>query len=336
MALSVDESVPPIEATGSLLEVRDLSVNFEARTGAGRRIGVVSAVNKVSFDLARGETLGIVGETGCGKSTLARALLRAVPADEGQVLLNGEDVLLLDGEVQRRGMRKIQMIFQDPYGSMDPKWRVRSILREALNDSWRGKDPETERAIVELLHLVGLDYARYGNRLPRELSGGECQRVAIARALAVRPDLIICDEAVSSLDVSIQAQILNLFIRLRHEFGLSYLFIAHDLTVVKYLSDRVAVMYLGRLCEVAPSADLYLQPLHPYTDALLSAVPSTDPGSRRIAVRASGEPASPINPPSGCRYRTCCPRAQGRCAEEVPELEEHGPGRYVACHFPLA
>ena len=318
-----------------LLEVKELTVEFRARANSVSNVNVVSAVDGVSFFIRRGETLGIVGETGCGKSTLARAIIQAVRPRSGSVLLRGEDLRPLKGKARRDAIRQVQMVFQDPYGSMDPKWRVRRIIREALIDFPRSKSAEAEARVDELIKLVGLDPARHGTRLPHELSGGECQRVAIARALAVVPDLIICDEAVSSLDVSIQAQILNLFVRLRNELNVAYLFIAHDLTVVRYVSDRVAVMYLGRFCEVATSDALYQRALHPYTDALLSAVPSTDPEAGYVSVRVLGEPASPINPPSGCRYRTRCPRAQDQCSTETPVLREVEADHFVACHFPL-
>jgi oligopeptide/dipeptide ABC transporter ATP-binding protein len=328
----VEEHRLPLTDDKLLLEVRDLCVEFPVGHGPSGRGSVVSAVDGVSFNIRRGETLGIVGETGCGKSTLARALLRAVKPKSGEVLLDGDDLLATRSRALREKLRSMQMIFQDPFGSMDPKWRVRAIVREALSDRTQ---PAADQRIDELLLLVGLNPERHAGRYPRELSGGECQRVAIARALAVDPELIICDEAVSSLDVSIQAQILNLFLRLRQELNLSYLFIAHDLTVVKHVSDRVAVMYLGRLCEIGPAAALYEQTLHPYTDALLAAVPSTDPGAPHVTLRATGEPASPINPPSGCRYRTRCPRAQERCAFEIPVMREVGPEHFVACHYPL-
>jgi oligopeptide/dipeptide ABC transporter ATP-binding protein len=226
-------------------------------------------------------------------------------------------------------------VFQDPFGSLDPKWQARSIVEEPLIAYHAGGRAARRRRVDELLDLVGLDPARYGKRHPRELSGGQAQRVAIARAVALEPSLLICDEAVSSLDVLIQAQVLNLFERLRRELGLSYLFIAHDLALVKQVSDRVAVMYLGKLCEVGPGEAVYKTPLHPYTKALLDSIPSTEPGAARAAATLRGEPPSPINPPSGCRFRTRCPRAADRCASEVPESRELAPGHLVACHFPL-
>jgi oligopeptide transport system ATP-binding protein len=235
--------------------------------------------------------------------------------------------------------RDVQMVFQDPFGSLDPKWRVRDIVAEPLIAYQAGDRATRRHRVDEVLDLVGLDPRRHGNRRPRELSGGQAQRVAIARAVALSPALVICDEAVSSLDVLIQAQVLSLFEQLRTELGLSYLFIAHDLALVKQVSDRVAVMYLGKLCETGPSESIYRNPLHPYTRALLDAIPSPeppDPGTRRAAVAVIGEPPSPVHPPSGCRFRTRCPRAQQRCAAEEPALRELAAGHAVACHFPLA
>jgi oligopeptide/dipeptide ABC transporter ATP-binding protein len=226
-------------------------------------------------------------------------------------------------------------VFQDPFGSLDPKWKVRSIVAEPLLAYGVGSREGRRKRVAELLDLVGLDPARYASRYPRELSGGQAQRVAIARAVALEPSLIICDEVVSSLDVLIQAQVLNLFERLRRELGLSYLFIAHDLALVKQVSDRVAVLYLGKMCEAGPGEAVYRQPLHPYTRALLDSIPSTEPGARRGAATIKGEPPSPIHPPSGCRFRTRCPLAQDRCAQEEPMPRELAPGHVVACHFPL-
>jgi oligopeptide transport system ATP-binding protein len=229
----------------------------------------------------------------------------------------------------------MQFVFQDPFGSLDPKWKVRSIIEEPLIAYSAGDRQARRNRVDELLDLVGLDPARYARRHPRELSGGQAQRIAIARAVALEPDLLICDEAVSSLDVLIQAQVLNLFEKLRRELGLSYLFIAHDLALVKQVSDRVGVMYLGKFCELGPGESVYQRPLHPYTRALLDSIPSTEPGAGRATTTLRGEPPSPVNPPSGCRFRTRCPRAADRCAEEVPEPRELFPGHVVACHFPL-
>jgi oligopeptide transport system ATP-binding protein len=308
-----------------LLQVRDLVHEFPTDAGT------VHAVSGVSFDVHAGETLGIVGETGSGKSTLARAVMQAPRPKAGAVLFRGTDLATLRGTRLLRARRHLQMVFQDPFGSLDPKWRVRDLVEEPLL-AYRTGDRGTRRKRVdEVLELVGLDPAGHGGRRPRELSGGQAQRVAIARAVALSPALIICDEAVSSLDVLIQAQVLKLFERLRAELGLSYLFIAHDLALVKQVSDRVAVMYLGKLCEVGPGEAVYRQPLHPYTRALLDSVPGVGARTRRTI---PGEPPSPVHPPSGCRFRTRCPRAAQRCADEEPVMRELAAGHSVACHFP--
>ncbi len=321
--------------TEPLLSARDLVQEFVVRERGGSRGGVVQAVSGVSFDVMPGETLGIVGETGSGKSTLARAVLQAPRPKSGSVVFRGTDLTTLRGGGLLQARRHLQFVFQDPFGSLDPKWQVRSIVEEPLIAYHTGGRAARRKRVDELLDLVGLDPARYAKRHPRELSGGQAQRVAIARAVALEPSLLICDEAVSSLDVLIQAQVLNLFERLRRELGLSYLFIAHDLALVKQVSDRVAVMYLGKFCEVGPGESVYKQPLHPYTKALLDSIPSTEPGAARATAPLHGEPPSPINPPSGCRFRTRCPRAADRCASEVPEPRELAPGHLVACHFPL-
>jgi peptide/nickel transport system ATP-binding protein len=308
-----------------LLQVKDLVHEF--RTD----LGTVHAVSGVSFDVRAGETLGIVGETGSGKSTLARSILQAPRPTSGQVIFRGEDLAGLHGARLLQARRHLQMVFQDPFGSLDPKWRVRDLVEEPLIAYRTGDRTARRRRVDEVLELVGL--AQYRGRRPRELSGGQAQRVAIARAIALNPALIICDEAVSSLDVLIQAQVLNLFERLRAELGLSYLFIAHDLALVKQVSDRVAVMYLGKLCEVGPGEAVYRQPLHPYTRALLDSVPGTPTARTSGTIR--GEPPSPVHPPSGCRFRTRCPRAGQRCADEEPAMRELATGHSVACHFPL-
>jgi oligopeptide/dipeptide ABC transporter ATP-binding protein len=321
-----------------LLAVRDLVHQFHTNAG------VVQAVSGVSFDVYPGETLGIVGETGSGKSTLARAVLQAPRPTSGSVTFRGTDLTTLHGTRLLQVRRHLQMVFQDPFGSLDPKWTVRQLVAEPLIAYRTGDRAARRERIDEVLELVGLDPAVHGRRRPRELSGGQAQRVAIARAVALSPALLICDEPVSSLDVLIQAQVLNLFERLRAELGLSYLFIAHDLALVKQVSDRVAVMYLGKLCEVGPGETVYREPLHPYTRALLDSVPDTVPGAGRATAAGeagrisrviSGEPPSPIHPPSGCRFRTRCPRAAERCAVEEPPLRELGSGHAVACHFPL-
>jgi oligopeptide/dipeptide ABC transporter ATP-binding protein len=312
-----------------LLQVRDLVHEF--RTD----LGTVHAVSGVSFDVRAGETLGIVGETGSGKSTLARSIVQAPRPTSGAVVFRGADLVTLRGARLLQARRHLQMVFQDPFGSLDPKWRVRDLVEEPLVAYKTGDRTARRRRVDEVLELVGL--AGYSTRRPRELSGGQAQRVAIARAVALNPALIICDEAVSSLDVLIQAQVLNLFERLRAELALSYLFIAHDLALVKQVSDRVAVMYLGKLCEVGPGEQVYRQPLHPYTKALLDSVPGS--ANARATTTIRGEPPSPVHPPSGCRFRTRCPRAEQRCADEEPAMRElpagHIAGHSVACHFPL-
>ncbi len=320
----------------ALLSARHIVQEFVVRDYGGVKGGVVQAVSDVSLEVMPGETVGVVGETGSGKSTLARSLLQAPPPKSGQVIFGGTDLTRLSRRRLLDARRQMQMVFQDPFGSLDPRWRVNDIVEEPLVAYQVGSGAERRRRVAEVLELVGLDQASYGSRRPRELSGGQCQRVAIARAVALSPALIICDEAVASLDVLMQAQVLNLFERLRAELGLSYLFIAHDLSLVKQVSDRVAVMYLGKLCEVGPAEDVYRAPLHPYTRALLASVPSPD---RAVRTRAGdaihGEPPSPIHPPSGCRFRTRCPRARDRCAAEEPQLTGPDGGQAVACHFPL-
>jgi oligopeptide/dipeptide ABC transporter ATP-binding protein len=333
---------------GALLEVRNVVQEFVLRDYGGVRGGVLQAVSGVSFELRAGETLGIVGETGSGKSTLARSVIQSPPPKQGAVIFQGKDLVGLSRRAMKPARRNMQMVFQDPFTSLDPKWTVSRIVQEPLIAYRLGSRRERRERVNSLLDRVGIDPARYGVRHPRELSGGQAQRVAIARALVLEPKLILCDEPVSSLDVLVQAQVLNLFEKLRSELALSYLFIAHDLALVKQVSDRVAVMYLGKLCEIGPVRDIYRQPLHPYTLALLTSIP--DPaaragknGARRTISgdtisgdTISGELPSPLNPPSGCRFRTRCPRAQERCAAEAPQLRPLGAdGHLVACHFPL-
>ncbi len=322
---------------GPLLEVRRLVQEFDVRAQGGVRSGVVQAVSDVSFSLEKGETLGLVGETGSGKSTLARAILQAPRPKGGEVLFEGVDLVQLRGRELLAARRQMQMVFQDPFGSLDPKWSVTRIVEEPLIAFRTGAREERRRRVVEVLELVGLDPERYGDRRPRSLSGGQAQRVAIARALALDPALIIYDEAVSSLDVLIRAQVLNLLERLRSELSLTYLFIAHDLALVKQVSDRVAVMYLGKLVEIGPAESLYREPLHPYTVALLASIPNPDPAAPRAPVTRTiqGEPPSPIDPPTGCRFRTRCPRAQDVCAAEEPPLRKLADGHFAACHFPV-
>ena len=326
----------------SLLEVRGLEVHFPITEGLlfERRVGAVHAVDGIDFDLERGETLGLVGESGCGKSTASKAILRLVEPTGGSIRFDGTDVTQLKGEELRRLRRRMQMIYQDPFSSLDPRQSVGSILAEPIRTHGLAgagdRDGKDADALVrDLLEVVGLP-AEAAGRYPHEFSGGQRQRIGIARALAVRPDLIICDEPVSALDVSIQAQVINLLEELQAEFGLTYLFVAHDLAVVRHISDRVAVMYLGRIVEVAPSDQLYEQPLHPYTIALLSAIPIPDPEVelRRERILLTGDLPSPADPPPGCRFHTRCPfRQPTRCHDEVPELRQLGAGHTVACHW---
>jgi oligopeptide/dipeptide ABC transporter ATP-binding protein len=330
-----------------LLQARELVQEFAVRGQGGGRGGVVHAVSGVSLDIASGETLSVVGETGSGKSTLARSIMHAPPPKSGEVVFQGTSMRALRGAALRDARRSMQMIFQDPYTSLDPLWSVSRIVAEPLHAAGMRDRGKRRQRVGELLEQVGLDISVHGPRRARELSGGQCQRVAIARALAASPALIIADEAVSSLDVLVQAQVLNLLEGLRTSLGLSYLFIAHDLALVKQVSDRVAVMYLGRLCETGPADEVYGNPRHPYTVELLDAVPRVEQaelGKRPAGelpagvLSTAGEPASPVSPPSGCRFRTRCPRAQSRCAAETPALSAAAgaePGHLVACHFPV-
>jgi oligopeptide transport system ATP-binding protein len=299
---------------------------------------VVHAVSDVSFALAPGECLGLVGETGCGKSTLARTVMQAPPPASGAVLFRGHSLVTAAPDTRRALRGEMQYVFQDPFASLDPTWRIADLVAEPARIAGWDRARIAAR-VEEVMQAVGLDAARYGARRPRELSGGQCQRVAVARALALSPRLLICDEVVSGLDVSIQAQLLNLFEQLRRDLGLAYLFISHDLGVVRHLSDRVAVMYLGKLVEIGPSDSVYRRPRHPYTAALLGAVPGVArarKGPRHPRVKLEGELPSPLAPPSGCRFRTRCPRAEARCATEAPLLAADASGHAAACHFPLA
>jgi len=312
-----------------LLRVENLVVEYPV---GGR---VLHAVSGVSLEVARGETLGLVGESGCGKSTLGRAVLQLRRPTSGRVLFDGEDLTVMQGDALRKMRRRVQLIFQDPIASLNPRRRIGDIVAEPLVISGVKDPKQREQLVDDVLGEVGLDPAIVKGRLPHEFSGGQCQRICIARALVLNPEFIICDEPVSALDVSIRAQILNLLEDMKARFGLTLLFIAHDLAVVKAVSDRVAVMYLGRLCEVAPSQQLFANPAHPYTALLIEAIPVPDPDVRPAESVAVGEPPSPIAPPSGCRFRTRCPRADRRCADEMPELREVAPGQFAACHHPL-
>ena len=316
----------------ALLRVRHLKKYFPIRGGVfSREVARVHAVDDVSFDIRPGETLGLVGESGCGKSTTGRTILRLVEPTAGEVWFQERNVTALDKRALRQIRKEMQIIFQDPYASLNPRMTVRSIIGEALviHKLARGRREREER-VVQLLETVGLS-AEHLRRYPHEFSGGQRQRIGIARALAVSPKLIVADEPVSALDVSIQAQIINLLEELQQKFGLTYLFIAHDLSVVEHISTRVAVMYLGKLVEVAPAKELYTNPKHPYTEALLSAVPIPDPAMRRRRILLEGDVPSPIRPPSGCRFHTRCPIRVPSCAENDQRLKEVAPGHWVAC-----
>ena len=324
-----------------LMRTEGLRVHFPITEGliVERRVGAVRAVDGVTLEVKRGETLGLVGESGCGKSTFARAVIRLVGATEGRILFDGTDITAMKGDPLRKIRRRMQMIFQDPYASLNPRMTIGSMLAEPLKVHRIASGKEAARRAQELIEIVGLPRNAI-NRYPHEFSGGQRQRAGIARALAVQPEFIAADEAVSALDVSIQAQIINLLAELQREFDLTYLFIAHDLSVVRHISDRIAVMYLGEVVELSPSRELYDRPLHPYTVALVSAVPIPDPKveMRRRRMILRGDVPSPANPPSGCRFHTRCwlRRELGdpeRCVAETPDLREMRPGHHVACHF---
>jgi peptide/nickel transport system ATP-binding protein/oligopeptide transport system ATP-binding protein len=339
---SEEALVAPVEADGSsepLLRVRNLVKHFPITSGilVQHQVGAVQAVDGVSFDVARGETLGIVGETGCGKSTTARLVMRLLEPTSGEISFEGQDIARLKGSKLKAVRRDMQMIFQDPYSSLNPRKTIGSIISEPFVIHGLDKDAgQRKKTVQELMETVGLNPEHY-NRYPHEFSGGQRQRIGVARALALKPKLLIADEPVSALDVSIQAQVLNLLRELQREFGLALIFIAHDLSVVRHMCDRVAVMYLGKVVEIGTGDDLYGMPRHPYTGALLSAVPVADPSRKKDQRRLlTGDVPSPANPPSGCRFHTRCPKAQELCSVEDPPLEDKGTGTLAACHFPLS
>jgi len=324
-------------ANDPLVTVSDLKVWFPVASGVMQRtVGHVHAVDGVDLEIRAGETVGLVGESGCGKSTLGRAAIRLLKPTGGTIHFKGEDITTIRGEHLRALRREMAMIFQDPYASLDPRQTVGDIIGEPIDVHGLAKGKERQDRIRELLRVVGMN-TRFADRYPHEFSGGQRQRIGIARALAVEPTFIVCDEPISALDVSIQAQIINLLENLQSKFKLTYLFIAHDLSVVKHISNRVAVMYLGKIMEVAPGQELYKRPRHPYTGSLLSAIPIPDPKVelQRKRLILQGDVASPVNPPSGCRFRTRCPRAKEHCAEEVPPLESFGSEHKAACFYPL-
>ena len=319
-----------VESGEILLEVKNLKKYYPVRTGFIKKTEL-KAVDDVSFFIRKGETLGIVGESGCGKTTLGRAVLRLEEPTSGDIIYEGESII---GKNMKEYRKKMQIVFQDPYASLDPRKTVSDIIGEAmdLQKLCKSKEERKEK-ILELMKVVGLN-AEFYNRFPHEFSGGQRQRIGIARALAVNPGFIICDEPVSALDVSIQAQIINMLEELQETRKLTYLFIAHDLAIVKHISNRIGVMYLGHMVELAESAELYRSPIHPYTEMLLSAIPIADPdlSAARKRIRLEGEVPSPLNPPSGCPFRTRCPKAGKACAESMPALREITPGHFAACH----
>ena len=332
----VETKAPAPSSDGVLVRVEHLVKHFPITRGIiiQKTIGAVRAVDDISFEVKRGETFGLVGESGCGKSTTGRTILQLFPPTSGHVYFDGRDLVGLPANEMRRMRRKMQMIFQDPYASLNPRMTVGEIVGEPLVVHKTAKGAAIQQRVDELLELVGLNPA-FANRYPHEFSGGQRQRIGVARALALNPLFIVCDEPISALDVSIQAQVINLLEDLQNRFGLTYLFIAHDLSMVRHICDRVGVMYLGILVEQAERDELYTKPLHPYTQALLSAVPVADPAveENRKRIILEGDVPSPANPPSGCRFRTRCWMAEQICAEQVPEWRELLPGHWVACHL---
>jgi oligopeptide/dipeptide ABC transporter ATP-binding protein len=319
--------IPPV------LEVRNLKKHFPVQRGFfGRLTGTVHAVDGVSFALRSGETLGLVGESGCGKSTTGKMIMRLIEPTAGEIYLNGERIDALSRRAMRRRRSVLQVVFQDPYSSLNPRMRAKDIVAEPLRNFARLRHADLDHRVADLFEQVGLRRDQMV-RFPHEFSGGQRQRLVIARALALKPKVIVCDEPVSALDVSVQAQVINLLADLQENFGVAYVFIAHDLAVVEHISHRVAVMYLGRIVELADRRALFSSPQHPYTEALLSAVPVPDPGARRQRVILQGEVPSPINPPTGCHFHTRCPYAEARCRTETPPLRELSAGHFAACHL---
>lgn len=318
----------------NLLEVNNLKKYFPVKAGIFKRtVAHVKAVDDISFAVKEGETLGLVGESGCGKSTTGRTILRLLEATEGEVLFEGKDVMSLNKSQLRAIRRDMQIIFQDPYASLNPRMTVADIVGEPLDiHKLAANKKDRNKKVKEILENVGLG-EEYMNRYPHEFSGGQRQRIGVARALAVDPKLIIADEPVSALDVSVQAQVVNLMQDLQKEFGLTYLFIAHDLSVVKHISDRVAVMYLGKIVELADKKELFKNPIHPYTQSLLSAIPEADPKKKKDRIILEGDVPSPVDPPSGCRFHPRCPKAFDKCPVMEPEFKEYGNGHYAACHL---
>ena len=318
----------------NLLEVKNLKKYFPVKAGVFKRtVAHVKAVDDISFAVKEGETLGLVGESGCGKSTTGRTILRLLEATEGKVIFDGKSIMDLDKKEMRAVRRDMQIIFQDPYASLNPRMTVGNIVGEAIDlHNLAASKKERNEMVRELLEKVGLG-SEYMQRYPHEFSGGQRQRIGVARALAVDPKLIIADEPVSALDVSVQAQVVNLLQDLQKEFGLTFLFIAHDLSVVKHISDRVAVMYLGKIVELTDKDDLYNNPKHPYTQSLLSAIPEADPKKKKERIILEGDVPSPVDPPSGCRFHPRCPKAFAKCSEVEPEFKEYGAGHFAACHL---